>query len=168
MSSFYSSIALQRNLEHLSVSEPEAWELLIGLYLLYSGRTPLQILGHAYHRAHRWLDRVELEPGFEGGQWKVPSHPGFNALLGRLAGEGKEALETAARTWQRQQPGRVADVLRRAGWLPLPEEVKEWGTIDKILQMQEGEEKERLVALTKKDSPRFFEACRQTYFSCGV
>ena len=61
-------------------------------------------------------------------------------------------------------------LLAVAGWkkLGIMQLTFEWEVADSILKMEEGKEKEKLIAQTRAESPSFFQYCEEDVSNCGV
>ena len=160
-------------LQQLKVNDLGQFEMVIGLYLQDSGRTPHQVTGSLdtllpryYLPDMRRLDLIEQGPQHDQGQWVLPAQTD-RELITLLREVRRPTMEGAIRVWAHEMPHRIGPVLNRAGWYERLERRPEWYTVDEVLKMEEGEEKEKKMAAARKESPRFFEQCANNLL-CGM
>ena len=158
-----------------------AWYALVGLYLMDSGRTPNQIAtGHQARKlAQTWrkdilrLDMRDLNPRIDDGRWRLDTADKIVAHIGRqIAVDGFkcQVFEEAIRLWalQPQNDTIVTAVLEKADWTQSSfVRSPEWMAMDRILTMEDGEEKHRLLEQAQREAPRVYAACLDHVW-CGV
>ncbi len=166
-----------------SIMDPASWEHLVGLYVQESGRTPLQVglttldgagLLYPVQELGRWIrdwrrvDEWEKSPTV-ADCWPQPAEGSITALLCRQIGAGihQQILEEAIRRWAIRCPSSVEGVVRRAGYMLKYERAHEYSIMSAIKKMAGGAERERLVGLARRESPRFAEECMMDEY-CGM
>lgn len=121
------------------------------------------MVGIGWKTDARKLDMEEMNPG-STDRWGPPSSDVKN-ICGLLRDDDIPAFEEAIRLWA-EETRRLDYVVRRAGWRPIYEQSPDWKVIHNILKMDEGKERDDLLAAAKHHSPRFFAEC-MTDLSCG-
>ena len=168
---------VQLVLQNLSRAMPAIWEAYIGLYFQETERNPGTI-GGADALCADWtmnlrsFDRFVKEPNFGWTVGQVgPLDRPSSEFLQVVGSHGIAYLEIAIRQWAKEQSDRVPVVLNKAGWfwrVTRDDYGADWDVMDTILQMEEGEDKVKLMAQAKAESPRFFQHCVDSWISCGV
>jgi len=156
---------------------PGDWEALVGLYLQNSGRTPFQVgcLGgqNNWKLCNRRLDKLERNEVNNIDRWLEPPEKSLLMHFCQQVENGnQQAFEYAIREWAvNVNPEWVVLILKKAGWRTKcawgSDNSADWQVMDNILKMPNGEERSRLMARAKQESPRFFEECERNIF-CGM
>jgi hypothetical protein len=170
----YNPRTWQQELQYVSLNHPAAWETLVGLFFQETGRFPVEVADSTHVSAvlrEFWvLDARKqdlgvanpLKLGFE--KWERPQgDETFTLLVAAVNTGGQATLECVVRSWAGRCPDRARFVLWKAGWIRpfdfesfYPEERR---VLRAIVIMEEGEERSRLLAQAKKESPRFVQQC---------
>ena len=156
---------------------PDAWNLLLGLYLQESGRDPFQLgcsgLSNLWQRDCLRADKLAKDPNQDLGQWAAPvGEPLLGEIVQLVDNGGQKVFEDFVRSWAPTADQRlVTSIVEKAGWrsgLDRDMDPEAWRAVDEILKMDPGEAKEQMVAQAKAEAPRFFQACEDDYLFCGV
>ena len=169
------------SLSELHKTKPMAWYTLVGLYFMESGRTPNQIVTGYQGRklAEVWrkdilrLDMRDRNSHINDGRWRLDNADQMVVSIGRQIAEDGfkcQIFEEGVRLWAShpQNDIIVASVLERADWTQSNSVCSaEWMVMDKILTMENGEEKNRLLEQAQREAPRVYSACLDQVW-CGV
>lgn len=160
-----------QQLLHFAASDPSTWANLVGLYFHHSGRCPWDLGLELFmvDRDWRWLDLMERDPKAVP-TWPLPEKGTLlESLVGQLAESAakKSILEEAIRRWKMEHGGDIMSILKYSGWISYPNFSEDWVTMSRILQMEEGPEKQGLIAQARLESPRFAEHCMNDP-NCGL
>ena len=143
----------------------------MGIYFHHSGRSPrdARLVTDVVTRNLRWVDALERDPA-AGPVWPLPVK---GTLLDHLMIQISESalkqliFEEAARRWAVGNGEAIGLILVCSGWIKDVRRTIEWDVFDKIVRMEEGPEKEGLIAQARLESPRFVEMCLNNPF-CGL
>lgn len=164
----------------LAYEFPVGFEILAGLYFQHSERGPYDVgkqkvyaMTLPWERDLRRVDQLEKDPRFPCDKWVIPyDDASFMEVVATITNGGFAlALEAAICEWA---IGVACDdmvrILQIAGWRQAGSmrQTPEWKVADDILKMEEGEEKEKLMAQARAESPRFFRCCEEDVSNCGV
>lgn len=167
-------------LQTWALANPVAFEIIVGLYFQRSPRHPMTV-GQGYSRflhSNEWMkdprriDILSTNP-FDRRieQWIEPIDARFRAVAHDI-GQATGVLEAAIRWWAQMDDSRgshnVARVLRKAGWIQYMNlhGSAHWNIVHGILIMDEGKEKDDLMAQAEAESPSLFDFCLRDLF-CG-
>ena len=148
----------------------------MGLYFQAQGSNPASIgKGKCVSLCSGWIINPRaadlLGDGGHVGQWEAPTEPRF-WVVGQEIMRHMAFFEAAILWWALRDDhsggDNVARTLRKAGWVrsfDMPYTV-EWKTVDAILVMAEGEEKEKKLAQAREESPLLLQYCLEDIW-CG-
>ena len=167
-------------LQQLAHEYPVGFMTLAGLYFQQSGRSPYDVgKQKVYAMTLPWernlirVDQLEKDPNFPVGKWSMPyGDARFMEVVAAIHnGDHELALEAAICEWAiGVEFTAMMNLLSVAGWerVGSMRRTSEWKVADKILKMEEGEKKEKLMAQARAESPRFFQYCEEDVSNCGV
>ena len=171
------SYAAGEQLRTIAIDKPEGFLTLVGLYFQDSGRSPLDVAGQlasklndGWVRDHRKLDERDKNAQLRAEGWVDPSGDiVFQRTMAEIAATKLVPFEATIRWWAENAVApKVAEVLQRAGWTQESPMLSEsWQVMDRLFKMNEGPEKEKLLAQAKQESPRFYQYCLESLF-CGL
>ena len=162
-------------LSSLCQSEPQVWEAIARLYLqerlspaaFDSSAAPA--LAGTWVADLRRVDQLNKDPNLELGQWRAPALPQY--LCDGLR-ERTDVVELGILLWAQQRPESVTFVANKAGWYkdcgPAPLPSADTDKMNEILTMEDGDERNKLLAQAQEESPLFYEACFANVLFCGV
>lgn len=144
-----------------------AWEQLVGWYIQETGRLPTQAIACGWKRDCRKIDILEKNiNAFE--IWSPPGRDTVGATIwGQLTGSGHlmYIFEEAIRRWANGHETELEQVLKKACFTSSIW-IDDWMKMGNMKRMDEGPDRERLLALAKEESPRFYDQCMNDVF-CG-
>lgn len=158
-----------QQLLQLAFTDLATWRNLLGLYIHHSGRSPGAIgLRGLFCRDYRWVDLLDKDKKAVP-TWPMPVEGSvLDIVIRQVRGSDmkREMLEEAMRRWEMISHEDMTFILKNAGWINWLNPTEEWNIMDQILRMDEGPEKQRLIAQARLELPKFVKNCLEDHL-CG-
>ena len=159
-----------RQLLALAEADPETWKCLIGHWFQQFDDNPAIIDNQIWERDVCLVNQYRKDPS-SVEMWSLPADSTlFRKLTGQIGNGNQVVFAEAVRRWVRGPSGGDFEaVVRKAGWVhnDYTDNPDAWWVMASLKAMDEGLEKEKLLAQAKEDSPLSYERCMQDGF-CGV
>jgi len=155
---------------------PGPWAILIGIYFQESGRNPRQVAGDD-QRGHQLLHgsweintcRLDVLGKYRapGEVWSLPEGPDGEKIA-RIASwvctGGQASFEEGIRQWAEElgtyrDISRLEPILYRSNWTRDSSLSLDWLVMAGIKRMLPGQEKDKLLAKARSESPLFYAQC---------